>query len=261
MKAQVKNKLFLYIITPAWLLCSCVSPLVKANFLMGRFLGVMSHNSYEGFGRYAPEDLAAKVYSTGAVSMELDVYQLGDLLKVTHVATDMPSKWPLNAYLEGARPFTNVDVSLPQPPPWTILIECKSGRETIKTAKSIIESSRINPAAVTFTFHVLSGYNYGDIPSGYGLEGTQADLDNLGSLKSEYLDKITCFGVSWSSCTFVNPPSKYIAKAHSVGRPIAFWGVTHDNEETWKYLYYSGADLLRTDYPERCYRLIQSLVG
>jgi hypothetical protein len=241
------------------LLSSCVSPLVEAPFLQDRFLGVMSHNSYDGFGNYDPAELASKVYATGAVSMELDIYQLNDSLKVTHIANEMPGKWSLEAYLEGMLRYTNVDPSLPQPPQWTVLIECKSGKDTVKNARTILESFRINPGAVTFCFHSLSGYTYNDMPAGYGLEGTQADLDNLSDLKPEHLAKITAFGVSWSNCTFINTPAKYIAKAHSVGKPIAFWGVAHDNEETWKYLYYSGAELIRTDYPARCYALIQSL--
>jgi hypothetical protein len=261
-KQRQTLKFLFYIIVPAaCLLSSCVSPLVRADFVYGRFLGVMSHNSYDGFGNYAPEELAGKVYSTGAVSMELDVYQLGESLKVTHVAVELPGKYPLEAYLAGAFKYTNVDPSVQQPPQWKILIECKSGKDTIKTTKDIINLLGVNPRAITFCFHPLSGYTYKDMPAGYGLEGTQADLDNLDNLEQEHLDKITSFGVSWSNCTFSKTPAKYIAKAHSVGKPIAFWGVTHDNEETWKYLYYSGADLIRTDYPERCYKLIQTLGG
>jgi len=55
------------------LFCGCEFALEEAPFLNGSFMGVLSHNSYDSVDS-SVAGLCETVYSSGGVSVELDVH-------------------------------------------------------------------------------------------------------------------------------------------------------------------------------------------
>ncbi|MDR3277046.1 MAG: hypothetical protein LBT11_07575 [Treponema sp.] len=243
------KKIGVYSIICCCFLYSCLSfDLEPAPFLQGHFLGVMSHNSYEVFRDTSPNELAETVYSTGAVSLELDIHHFNNALKVSHVGIGLSGKNSLEDYLEGTGCYRDYGLSAP----WTLLIDLKTGGDTFTKAKALLEQYNIDLSRVTFVIGDFSSYSFEDLTGSFYIEGGEPDFND-----PEKLDKISYFSVSWTACVS-QTPAEYIAQAHAMGKPIAFWN-TPDNEKTWEFLYRSGADLIKTDHPERCVAFIKTL--
>jgi hypothetical protein len=227
---------------------------VPGAFLNGHFLGVMSHNSYDAFRAYAPQDIADEVFATGAISVEFDVWDDGGMLKVCHDGENLAKYHSLSEYLIKANNYRNYNLTQP----FTFLIDLKTKDNTLINAIASLRQYNIDMRRVTFVINKNTLMVPENFPHDWHVEGDDFDLPTPRG-GPEWLHKISYFSITYSKCDDTKPPAAYIAQAHALGKPIGFWRLTPDAPETWKFLYYSGADILKTDYPAQCVAYIKTL--
>lgn len=226
---------------------------------------IHSHNDY------LQQQPFYHAYSYRASSIEADIFAtpFNDELRVAHNLFDLPSAPTLDdAYLKPlinlfqqneSRVWKDSDQLL------TLLIDIKV--DMCFPLKKLIAKLEYNPEVFDSTVNpyavrvVISGdrpnaANFYKYPSCISFDGshtdyTQEQLERISMISLNLSDYTRWDGKGSLSAADRQKLTEVIAKVHSLGKPIRFWG-TPDSEEAWAIFHTLGIDYINTNMPEAC---------
>ena len=224
---------------------------------------VHSHNDYVQDVPYW------KAFSSGATSIEADVFLKDGALYVTHHENEIEEGKQLeNAYLHPLEVSLAAPYTFPEQ--LQLLIDVKSDAYT--TLDALIEILKKYPKITNNkkVKIVISGNrpkveeytNYPDF--------IYFDYQQLTPITdTATLDKIAMVSLSFGSVSAWNGLGRLtapdaekvtatIAKAHALHKPFRFWG-TPDTKTAWSTFVRLGVDVINTDHPFYCVQYVSSL--
>ncbi|MDX1364748.1 MAG: alkaline phosphatase [Arenibacter latericius] len=224
---------------------------------------VHSHNDYK---QKVPFWAAL---SSGASSIEVDLFLKNDTLYVTHEEAEIVVDRTIeNLYLEPLQSALSLEIGRKENV--QILIDLKS--EAISTLRKLISVLEKYPKITGNEKIILtiSGNrppieSYLDYPS-----YIHFDLQSLEALNNEALwDKVSLISLNFKKYSAWNGLGRLISedynkvktiidKAHSYGKPFRFWA-TPDTKTAWRSLTDLGVDYINTDMPYECMNYLKTL--
>ncbi len=224
---------------------------------------IHSHNDYY---QNAP---FWKAFSTGASSVEADVFLVDNSLYVAHSKQEIDSARTFEKlYLEPMQKLT--EIGLEKPKNLQLLIDIKS--ERYATLDAIVENLDKYPELINnnaFSF-VISGNR--PKPSEYLKypDFIFFDYQSLDAVSdSSILKRIALVSLSFRNFSEWNGKGRLTAKdlekvtttikrAKSLGKPFRFWA-TPDSKTAWKVFVHLGVDFINTDKPFECAQYLNTL--
>jgi len=223
-----------------------------------------SHNDYE---RDAPFWMA---YGEGFDSIEADVYCIDGTLFVGHDRKDIAPERTLEAMylqpilkvfeLNGGRAWAGSGQTL------QLLIDIKETTEpTLDTLVKLLEAHRkvfdpsVNPYAVrvVITGNVPQPADFSKYPDyiffdgNLDLEYSQRQLQRIALFSAPFYKYTLWRGRGKGSNAGWEKVMAAVEQAHSLGRPIRFWGAP-ENETVYHVFYSLGIDYMNSDRPDEC---------
>ncbi len=210
-----------------------------------------------------------KAFSSGASSIEADVFLIGDSLYVAHSKQEIDSARTLeNLYLKPLQ--KSLVIGLEKPKNLQLLIDIKS--EPYATLDAVVKNLEEYPELINndaFSF-VISGIRpklseYVNYPDFIFFDYQSLD----GVMDSSILKKIALVSLSFSNFSGWNGKGRLTAedlekvtttikKAKSLGKPFRFWA-TPDSKSAWKAFMHLGVDFINTDQPFECAQYLNTL--
>lgn len=243
----------------------CVLILLLACLPINQLLSqnVHSHNDYE------QEVPFWAAYSSGASSIEVDLFLKNEILYVTHEESEIIADRTIeNLYLEPLQKALSLQIGRQES--LQILIDLKS--EAVPTLIKLISILEKYPditdnEKITLT---ISGNRpptetYLDYPS-----FIKFDLQSLEDLNNRELwNKVALISLNFKKSSSWNGLGRLTAedykkvkaiidKAHSYGKPFRFWA-TPDTKSAWRTLTDLGVDYINTDLPFECMDYLKTL--
>lgn len=243
----------------AWLILVnilCIGSLQAQSFI------IHSHNDYLQSVPFW------KAYSTGASSIEVDIFLHKGSLLVAHDKEDLPKAGSLEElYLEPLVQSMKLEM---QPDSLQLLIDIKS--EPYATLDAIVEvlgeySSIIQNNSIKL---IISGNrpklsDFVNYP-----EYIYFDYQSLDKIEDQkILDKIALISLNFKAFTEWNGKgrlikedlstvSEVVDQAQALGKPFRFWA-TPDSKTSWKAMTVLGVDFINTDQPFECSQYLKTL--
>lgn len=251
------------------IICSCLllSGALTAESAMAQYpIKIHSHNDYV---RTVP---FYQAYAQRLYSIEVDMfYQDGEFF-VGHNIEDIDENRTFEAlYLKPLIAIYNANDGKPwadSDAPLQLMIEMKSNNrdEAMKALIKIFEENKelFNPEVNPNALHITITGSYMPTPEMFEEYPSYIKFD--GDLDFDYtpnqLDRVALFSTNfaafsgWNGKGYIvkDEMSKIksaIAKAHSLDKPIRFWGAP-DGITAWNTFYNLGIDYVNTDKVEKC---------
>ena len=210
-----------------------------------------------------------KAYSTGASSIEADVFLVGDSLFVAHTEEEIDTKRSLERLyfvpLQEA-----IALGLKRPKQLQLLIDIKS--EPYATLDAIVKTWEKYPSilgddgiTITISGNRPKPSEYPNYPNYIFFDYQSLDtVENPSILKKIALISLSFRNFSeWNgmgrlTAEDLEKVSATIEKAHAVGKPFRFWA-TPDSKTAWKAFSDLGVDFINSDMPFECAQYLNTL--
>ncbi len=210
-----------------------------------------------------------KAYSTGASSIEADVFLVGDSLFVAHTEEEIDTKRSLERlYFEPLQEA--IALGLKRPKQLQLLIDIKS--EPYATLDAIVKTWEKYPSilgddgiTITISGNRPKPSEYPNYPNYIFFDYQSLDtVENPSILKKIALISLSFRNFSeWNgmgrlTAEDLEKVSATIEKAHAVGKPFRFWA-TPDSKTAWKAFSDLGVDFINSDMPFECAQYLNTL--
>lgn len=210
-----------------------------------------------------------QAYSQGVYSIEVDLFYKDGALLVGHSKEELNSDFTFeNIYVQplvdiyarnGNKAYRDSDKAL------QLLIELKTATEpTLSAVVSVLEryphifNPAVNPNAVviSITGNVPKPGEFSKYPNFINFDGewdidyTDQELKRISLISANFREFSNWNGKGTIIPSELEQLERVIDKAHSLGKPIRFWGAP-EGTTVYYTLYNMGIDYINTDHPER----------
>lgn len=247
-------------------ICSQLSFLLGACIFVSQVSAqqIHSHNDYEQTVPFW------NAYSSGANSIEVDIFLKNGILYATHEASEIkPDRTIENLYLQPIEKILALGLGTQKS--LQLLIDIKSEAEpTLKALVSLLEKyphiTENEKISLVISGSRPSAEKYADYPSFITFDYQSLEtLDN-----AEAWSKVALISLNFKKTSLWNGLGRLTAedlikvketidKTHSLGKPFRFWA-TPDTKTAWRSLSDLGVDFINTDKPFACSEFMGSLV-